>query len=172
MILPVRGFTPSLGEGTFIAEGAAVIGDVKLGKNCSVWFQATLRGDVMPLEIGDETNIQDNAVLHGTFNKCGVKIGKQVTVGHSVILHGCEIGDLVLVGMGAVIMDLAKIASRCIVGAGALVTEESRFEEEGMLILGRPAKAVRKLTAKELDFLPKSAANYLLYKTWYQGAQK
>lgn len=172
MIRSVRGFTPSIGEGTFIAENAAILGDVKIGKNCSIWFQTTLRGDVMPIEIGEDSNIQDNSVLHGTFNKCGVKIGRKVTVGHSVILHGCEIGDLVLVGMGSVIMDQARIPSRCIVGAGSLVTEGARFEEEGYLILGRPAKAIRKLEPKELDFLPQSAANYLLYKTWYQGAEK
>lgn len=171
MIESVRGHTPQIGEGSYIASSAHIIGDVKLGKNASIWCNTTLRGDVMPIEIGDETNIQDNTVMHGTFNKCGAKIGKRVTVGHSVILHGCEVGDLCLIGMGSIIMDLAKIGRRCVVGAGSLVTEESQFLEEEWLILGRPAKPKRKLTEKELAFLNQSADNYLHYKTWYQNPE-
>ena len=166
MILPLLGITPQIGEGSFVAPSADLIGDVRLGKRCSVWFNTTLRGDVMPIVIGDETNIQDNSVLHGTYKKCGAVIGSRVTVGHSVILHGCKIGDLVLVGMGAIIMDLAEIPDRCFVGAGALVTEESRFPA-GHLILGRPAKAVRPLKENELAFLDKSANNYIEYMSWY-----
>jgi carbonic anhydrase/acetyltransferase-like protein (isoleucine patch superfamily) len=107
-------------------------------------------------------------VVHGTFKKCGAVIGSRVTVGHSVILHGCKIGDLVLIGMGAIIMDQAEIPDRSIVGAGALVTEDARFPE-GHLILGRPAKAVRPLKEAELAFLPKSANNYIEYMGWYTG---
>jgi carbonic anhydrase/acetyltransferase-like protein (isoleucine patch superfamily) len=161
------GFEPVIGEGTFIAPSADIIGQVRIGKNCSIWFHTTLRGDVMPIEIGDETNIQDNTVLHGTFKKCGARIGRRVTVGHSVILHGCEVGDETLIGMGSVVMDEAKIGARCIVGAGSLVTENSQFGE-GWLILGRPAKAVRRLKDEELRFLPQSAANYITYKGWYK----
>jgi carbonic anhydrase/acetyltransferase-like protein (isoleucine patch superfamily) len=167
MILPLLGKTPQIGKGSFVAPSADLIGDVRIGERCSIWFNTTLRGDVMPIIIGNETNIQDNTVLHGTYKKCGAVIGNRVTVGHSVILHGCKIGDLVLVGMGAVIMDLAEIPTRSIVGAGALVTEEARFPE-GHLILGRPAKAVRPLKENELAFLDKSANNYLEYMTWYQ----
>ncbi len=167
MILKARGKEPLISEGCFVAPSADLIGDVRLGKNCSVWFNTTLRGDVMPIEIGDESNIQDNTVIHGTFNKAAAKIGKRVTVGHSVILHGCEIGDNCLIGMGSVIMDLAKIPKNCVVGAGSLITENSVFEE-GMLILGRPAKAKRPLNERELAFLQESADNYLLYKTWYE----
>lgn len=169
MILPLLGKTPEIGEGSFVAPSADLIGDVKIGRLSSIWFNTTLRGDVMPIVIGDESNIQDNTVIHGTYKKCGAVIGNRVTVGHSVILHGCKIGDLVLIGMGAVIMDLAEIPSRSIVGAGSLVTEESRFPE-GHLILGRPAKAVRPLKPAELAFLDKSANNYMEYMGWYTNS--
>lgn len=167
MIMPLLGKTPKIGEGSFVAPSASVIGDVQMGKNCSVWFNTTLRGDVMPIVIGDETNIQDNTVMHGTYKKCGAVIGKRVTVGHSVILHGCRVDDLCLIGMGSILMDEVHVAKRCIVGAGSLLTEGSKFEE-GWLILGRPAKAVRPLKAEELAFLDKSADNYLEYMSWYK----
>ncbi len=167
MILPLLGKTPQIGEGSFVAPSADIIGDVKIGKGCSIWFNTTLRGDVMPIVIGDETNIQDNTVIHGTYKKCGAVLGNRVTVGHSVILHGCKIGDKVLVGMGAVIMDQAEIPSNSIVAAGSLVTEDAKFPP-GHLILGRPAKAVRPLNEKELAFLDKSADNYIEYMSWYQ----
>lgn len=167
MILPLNGKQPQIGENSYVAPSADLIGDVRIGRDCSIWFNTTLRGDVMPIIIGDETNIQDNTVLHGTFKKCGAVLGNRVTVGHSVVLHGCKIGDLVLIGMGTVIMDEAEIPSRSIVGAGSLVTENAKFPE-GHLIMGRPAKAVRPLTEKELAFLPQSANNYIEYKKWYK----
>ncbi len=167
MILKARGQEPKISEGCFIAPSADLIGDVELGENCSIWFNTTLRGDVMPIRIGDESNIQDNTVIHGTYNKAAAVVGRRVTVGHSVILHGCEVGDHSLIGMGSVIMDLAQIPKNCVVGAGSLVTEGARFEE-GMLILGRPAKALRPLRPEELAFLQQSADNYLHYKTWYE----
>lgn len=166
MIMSARGKSPEIGQETFVAPSADIIGDVHIGRGCSIWFNTTLRGDVMPIIIGDETNIQDNTVVHGTYNKCGAVIGNKVTVGHSVVLHGCKIGDLSLIGMGAIIMDQAEIPPRSIVGAGSLVTENSTFPE-GHLILGRPAKAVRPLNEKELAFLPQSAKNYIEYKAWY-----
>lgn len=167
MLIQCREKMPQVGSDVFIAEGARVIGDVELGDQCSVWFNVVIRGDVSPIRIGAQTNIQDNAVIHGTWNKASVSIGEQVTIGHSAILHGCTIGDQCLVGMGAIIMDKAQIGARCIVGAGSLVTEGSVFPE-GSLILGRPAKVARPLTKEELEFLPRSAANYLTYTTWYK----
>jgi gamma-carbonic anhydrase len=167
VIQPLRGKTPQIGKDCFVAPSADIIGDVTIGKNCSVWYNVTLRGDVMPIVIGDETNIQDNTVLHGTYQKCGAVVGNKVTIGHSVILHGCKVGDLVLVGMGSVIMDQAEIPSRSIVAAGSLVTENAKFPE-GHLIMGRPAKAVRPLNENELAFLPKSAQNYMDYMKWYE----
>lgn len=172
MIMKLNGKAPQIGEKTYVAPSADLIGDVKIGRNCSIWFNTTLRGDVMPIVIGDETNIQDNSVIHGTYKKCGAVIGNKVTVGHSVVLHGCKIGDLVLIGMGTIIMDQAEIPSRSIVGAGSLVTEGAKFPE-GHLILGRPAKAVRPLNERELAFLPQSAQNYMDYMKWYdEGVEK
>lgn len=167
MLLSVLGHTPEIGSGSYIAPSADIIGKVKIGRDCSIWFNCTLRGDIGPITIGDETNIQDNSVIHGTYNKAHANIGHRVTIGHSVIMHGCDIGDLVLVGMGSVIMDNAKIPRLSIVGAGSLITENATFEE-GYLIMGRPAKAVRKLKPEEIKFLDKSADNYLMYKKWYQ----
>jgi carbonic anhydrase/acetyltransferase-like protein (isoleucine patch superfamily) len=167
-VTSVLGHTPHVADGVFIASSADLIGDVKIGRDSSVWYNVTLRADIGPIRIGDETNIQDNTVIHGTFNKAFAVIGNRVTIGHSVVLHGCSIGDLCLIGMGAIIMDSAVIPARTIVGAGSLVTEQSFFEE-GWLIMGRPAKAVRRLKPEELAFLDKSADNYLLYKSWYQN---
>ncbi|MCB9026827.1 MAG: gamma carbonic anhydrase family protein [Bdellovibrionaceae bacterium] len=167
MIESVRGKTPVIGESVFLSSSSHIIGEVTIGDNCSIWYNTVLRGDVMPISIGSETNIQDGTVIHGTYNKCGATIGKRVTVGHSVILHGCTVEDLCLIGMGSLIMDLAKISERSIVAAGSLVTEESEFPP-GVLILGRPAKAIRELNAEELKFLDVSADNYLKYKTWYK----
>lgn len=166
MIHSLQGKTPQIGEGSFLAPSAEIIGDVTIGKRCSIWYNTTLRGDVMPIVIGEETNIQDNSVIHGTYKKCGAVFGSRVTVGHSVILHGCRIGDLVLIGMGSIIMDNAEVPDRCIVGAGSLITEEARFAP-GSLILGRPAKVIRPLNEKELAFLPQSANNYIEYMSWY-----
>ncbi len=168
MIHSLQGKTPKIGEGSFLAPSAELIGDVSIGRKCSIWFNTTLRGDVMPIVIGDETNIQDNSVIHGTYKKCGAVLGSKVTVGHSVIMHGCKIGDLILIGMGSIIMDQAEIPDNCIVGAGSLITENARFTP-GSLIMGRPAKVVRPLNEKELAFLPKSANNYLEYMTWYSN---
>lgn len=166
MIIPLNGKTPQFGPGTFVAPSADVIGDVVTGRACSIWYNTSLRGDVMPIVIGDESNIQDNSVLHGTYKKCGAVVGSQVTVGHSVILHGCRIGDLCLIGMGSIVMDEAEIPDRSIVAAGTLVTEGARFPA-GHLIMGRPAKAVRPLKLEELAFLPQSAKNYMMYMNWY-----
>jgi carbonic anhydrase/acetyltransferase-like protein (isoleucine patch superfamily) len=169
--MPLLNHTPEVGQGTFLAPTAQLIGQVKLGRNCSVWFNTVLRGDIGPITVGDETNIQDGTVIHGTFNKAYAHLGNRVTIGHSVILHGCRIDDLCLIGMGAIVMDNAHIGPRNIVGAGSLVTENFDFAEEGWLILGRPAKAVRKLKPEELAFLEQSAKNYLNYKSWYEGVK-
>ena len=166
-VMKVRGKQPAIADDCFLAPSADVLGDVEIGRGSSVWFNVTIRGDVMPIRIGEETNVQDGCTLHGTFNKCGVQIGDRVTVGHNVVLHGCTIGDECLIGMGSVVMDQAEIPAGCIVGAGSLVTEGSRFKE-GDLIIGRPAKAVRKLKETEAAFLKQSADNYIEYMKWYK----
>jgi carbonic anhydrase/acetyltransferase-like protein (isoleucine patch superfamily) len=174
MILPLLGHTPKIGAGTYLAQSPTgdlachLIGDVTIGRDSSIWFNTVLRGDVGPIKVGDETNIQDGSVIHGTHKKAFAVIGSRVTIGHAVILHGCRIDDLCLIGMGSLIMDNVHIAPRNIIGAGSLVTEDAKFLEEGWLILGRPAKAVRLLKPEELAFLDKSANNYLEYKQWYQ----
>lgn len=166
-IFKARGKSPQIHNKAWIAPTAAVIGDVTIGEGSSVWFHTTLRGDVMPILIGKEANIQDGTVIHGTFEKYGTTVGDRVTVGHSCILHGTLIGDETLIGMGSILMDNSKIGSGCIVGAGSLVTEGSQFPD-GVLILGRPAKVIRELKPEEKAFLPQSADNYLLYQSWYQ----
>lgn len=167
LILPVHGITPQIGEESWIAPNSTLVGDLVMGKKCSVWFQAIIRADVCSIRIGDECNIQDNAILHGTYKRCGITMGNRVSVGHAAILHGCEIGDGTLIGMGSIIMDLAKIGRHCLVGAGSLVTENSEFPE-GSLIIGRPAKVVRALTPEEIQRLEQSADNYLMYQNWFK----
>lgn len=169
MIIALPQGKPSIGKGTYLAPSSVVVGNVTMGENCSIWFNTTIRGDVMPIEIGAETNIQDNTVIHGTYKKCGAKIGKRVSVGHSVVLHGCEIGDRCLIGMGAIIMDQVKIGADSLVAAGTLVTQGTEFPS-GVLIMGRPAAVKRQLTEDEIKFLNQSADNYLLYKSWYDVA--
>lgn len=166
-IITARGFTPIIGKDVFIADGAQVIGDARIGDNASIWFNTTIRADVMPITIGNETNIQDGSVLHGTFGKHSCNVGFRVTIGHNVILHGCKIGSGSLIGMGAIIMDGAEIGEHSVVGAGSLVTEGKKFPPHS-LIVGSPAVLKRPLNEDELQFLEQSADNYLLYKTWYK----
>ena len=166
-IISVRGFTPKIHKTCFVFPNATVIGDVEIGEKSSLWSNVTIRGDVYKVLIGKETNIQDGSVIHGTYGKCGTVLGDRVTIGHLVMLHGCEIGHGTLVGMGSVIMDQVKIGANCLVGAGSLLTEGSIFPDRS-LIVGRPAKVKRELTSEEVAKLELSADNYLLYSTWYQ----
>ncbi len=166
-IIKARGLEPTLANDVFVADGAKIIGDVRIGTKSSIWFHTTLRGDVMPIHIGTETNIQDGSVLHGTFGKFSCVIGDRVTIGHSVILHGCKVGNRCLIGMGSILMDDVEIGDQSIVGAGSLVTEGKKFPPKS-LIMGRPAQFVRPLKDSEINFLELSADNYLLYQTWYK----
>lgn len=166
MILEVRGKKPQIGKDGFVAPNATIVGDVVIGDRTSVWFNTVIRGDVMPIKIGSECNIQDGTIVHGTYNKCGVDLADRVSVGHGVVLHGCKVESNTLIGMGSILMDNVKVGPRCLVGAGSLLTEESEFPE-GSLIIGRPAKIQRKLTTEELEFLNKYADKYLFYKGWY-----
>lgn len=162
----VRGFAPKMGKDCFVAPNAFVIGDVVTGDNCSIWYNTTIRGDVMPIRLGNEVNVQDGSVLHGTYGKVGCTLEDRVTIGHTVILHGCHIKRECLIGMGSTIMDGAVIGEQSLVGAGSLVTEGSVFPPRS-LIIGRPAKVKRELTVDEIKALSYSADNYLLYKSWY-----
>jgi len=144
---------------TFIAPGAIVLGDVTLGEDVGIWYHATVRGDRSSIVIGDRSNIQDNAVVHVDAEHA-VVIGKNVTVGHGAIIHGCEIGDNTLIGMGAIIMNGAKIGKNCIVGAGALVTQNARIPDNS-LVLGNPAKIKREVTEEEIAANLRNAESYV-----------
>ena len=150
---------PRLGAGVYIAKGAVVVGDVRLGDHSSVWYHATLRGDINYIEVGHHTNIQDNAVVH-LADDFPCRLGNYVTVGHSAIVHACTVGDEVLVGMGAVVLDGAVVGDQCLIGAKALVTGGMRVPA-GSLVLGAPAKVVRELTADERAGLKAWAVKYV-----------
>ncbi len=167
LIVSVRGFTPKIDPTAFIFPNATIIGDVEIGEKSSIWSNVTIRGDVFAVKIGKEVNVQDGSVIHGTYKECGTVLQDRVTIGHLVMLHGCEIGRGTLVGMGSIVMDRVKIGENCLVGAGSLVTEGSVFPPRS-LILGRPARVKRELTAEEVASLEESADNYLLYSSWYQ----
>ncbi len=157
---------PIVDKTAFIAPSADVLGDVKIGKNASVWHHATIRGDVSHIEIGDESNIQDNCVIHVNSHDPAV-IGRRVTVGHSAIIHSCTIGDGTLVGMGAIVMDAAKVGRECLVGAGALITRGKEIPDHS-LVMGSPAKVIRQLTDEEIESLSSSADKYLAAKEAFE----
>lgn len=170
MLISVNGIAPKLHSGVWIAPTATVTGDVEIGNNSSIWFNTVIRGDVAAIRIGRETNIQDNCILHSD-HKPGVLIGDRVSVGHLAILHGCEIQDDTLVGMGSIIMDDAVIGKNCIVAAGSLIVAKSRFED-GVVILGRPAKAVRNVTPEEIQRNQNRVKNYMMYKSCYADSDR
>lgn len=149
-----------------IAEGAVVVGDVKLAKGVSVWYNAVLRGDESPIEVGENTNIQDGAILHAR-----AVVGSNCTVGHCAIIHGCTVGSHTLIGMGSILLDGAKIGDHCIVGAGALVTGKLDAPA-GSMILGSPAKVVRPLTQEEMDSVDASVQEYLEFAQHYRASHE
>ena len=159
MIKEFEGNIPRIDESTYISESVDIIGDVTIEENANIWFGTRLRGDMNKIVIGKNTNIQENTVVHVDKN-CPCLIGKDVTIGHGAIIHGCEICDNVLVGMGSIILNNAKIGKNTIIGAGSLVTQGKSFPE-GVLILGNPAKVVRELTDDEIKNIKKSADNYV-----------
>jgi carbonic anhydrase/acetyltransferase-like protein (isoleucine patch superfamily) len=160
-----------VGEGTFLAETAVLVGDVTVGKDCSIWYGAVLRGDVNKIMVGDRTNIQDGAVLHTLYDDSPAPsqthIGSDVSIGHNAIIHGANIEDGCLIGMGATILDNAHIASGCIVAAGALVLSGARLES-GSVYAGVPAKKVKEITPDQrADIIERTARDYRLYASWY-----
>jgi len=168
LIKSVRGFTPEIGNDCFLAENATIIGDVKIGDGCSIWFNAVLRGDVNSILIGNHVNIQDGAILHTLYQKSTIEIGDYVSVGHNVIIHGAIIKDYALIGMGATILDYAIIGEGAIVGAGALVLSGTIIESN-TIWAGVPAKYVKDVDpqqSKEMN--QRIAHNYKLYASWYK----
>ncbi len=167
IIKSVRGFTPQIGENTFLADNAAIIGDVVIGNDCSIWFGTVIRGDVNSIRIGNGTNIQDGSVLHTLYEKSTIEIGNHVSVGHNVVIHGAKVCDGALLGMGSVILDHAVIGEGAIVAAGSVVLSNTQVEP-GSIYAGVPAKFVKKVDpeqSKEMN--QKIARNYLMYSSWY-----
>ena len=168
LLKSVRGFTPEIGQNCFLADNATIIGDVKIGNDCSVWFNAVLRGDVNSIRIGNGVNIQDGSVLHTLYEKSTIEIGNHVSVGHNVTIHGATIKDYALIGMGATVLDHVVVGEGAIVAAGALVLSNTIIEP-GSIWGGVPAKFIKMADpeqAKELN--RKIAHNYLMYAKWYQ----
>ncbi len=161
-VVEYKGKRPVIGERVFLAEGARLIGDVTIGNDSSVFYNAVLRADLSSIVVGERTNIQDNVSVHLSMDE-GVVIGNEVTVGHNAVLHACTIDDNVLIGMGAIVMDGAHIKKNCIVGAGAIVTQGKEFPE-GSLILGSPAHVVRELTEDEIRKAHEGVEHYIVAK--------
>jgi len=166
LILPVRGIEPIFGENCFLAENATVVGEVTMGKNCSVWFNAVVRGDVHSITIGDNSNIQDGAVIHCTYKKAKVVIGNNVSIAHNAIVHGCTIEDNVLIGMGAIVMDNVIVRSGSIIAAGAVVLANAIVEPE-YIYAGTPAKKVKPVGKEIQGVFSATAKNYIKYAKWF-----
>ncbi len=168
IIKTLRGKTPVFGKNCYLAENAVVIGDTTIGDNCSLWFGVVLRGDVNYIKIGDNVNIQDNAVIHGTFQKSATNIGNNVSIAHGAIVHGCTIHDNVLIGMNAVVLDDTVIHSNCIIAAGAVVTKGTVIES-GTVYGGSPAKKIKEISIELIEGeINRIAKNYLTYSAWYK----
>lgn len=158
---------PKIPEDCFVAENATIVGDVILGANCSIWFNAVIRGDVHYIKIGNKVNIQDGAVIHATYEKSPTNIGNNVSIGHNAIVHGCTIHDNVLVGMGSIIMDDCIIESNSIIASGAVVTKNTRVES-GSVYAGIPAKKIKSITPDLIKGeIERIANNYIKYASWY-----
>ena len=168
IIQAVRGKSPKIGEDCFIAENAVIVGEVEMGNQCSIWFNAVLRGDVHSIKMGDKVNVQDGAVIHCTYKKAPTTIGNNVSIGHNAIVHGCTIDDNVLIGMGAIVMDDCVIESNVIIAAGAVVTQGTRVPS-GTIYAGMPAKKLKNIsTALSEGEIDRIANNYVKYSSWFK----
>src|SRR4051812_10296900 len=159
MLIPYNGVLPAVHKSVFVAPGAYVIGDVKIGEESTIWFNAVLRGDEGPITIGKQCSIQDNTTIH-LYEGCPVTVGDGVTVGHNVILHGCNIGSRCIIGMGSTILDNVEIGEECIIGANTLITSGKKIPPRS-LVVGSPGKVVRELTDKDLELIRLSTDSYV-----------
>ena len=168
IVKAVKGKFPQIPEDCYVAENATIVGEVSMGKNCSVWFNAVIRGDVHFIKMGDKVNVQDGAVIHATYQKSPTTIGNNVSIGHNAIVHGCTIKDNVLIGMGSIIMDDCVIESNSIVAAGAVVSKNT-IVESGTIYAGIPAKKIKDIS-KELisGEIDRIANNYVEYSSWFK----
>ena len=168
LIKTIRGFKPKWGENCFFAENSSIIGDVIFGDNCSVWFSSVIRGDVNKIRIGNNVNIQDGTVVHGTYQKSSTKIGNNVSIGHNAIIHGCELKSNVLIGMGSIIMDDSIIKSNSIIAAGSVVIQKT-ITEENSIYAGIPAKKIKDISEELItNEIERIAKNYIKYSGWYK----
>ncbi len=168
VILPVKGVYPQIPEDCFVAPNATIVGDVKMGKDCSVWFNAVIRGDVNSIIIGDKVNIQDGACIHCTFQQTQTKIGNNVSIGHNAIVHGCTLEDNVLIGMGAIVMDNAVVGKNALIAAGAVVLEGT-IVPPNCIFGGVPAKLLKTISPEVFAHNNERIAdNYVLYSSWFK----
>jgi gamma-carbonic anhydrase len=168
LILPVHGILPTIGKNCFIAENATIVGDVVMGEECSVWFQAVIRGDVNYIRMGNKVNVQDGAIIHCTYKRAPTEIGNNVSIGHRAMVHGCTLHDNVLVGMGAIVMDYAVVEENVLIAAGAIVLEKTHLKS-GWIYAGIPAKPVKALSAEAFkDNIERIANNYVMYSSWFK----
>jgi carbonic anhydrase/acetyltransferase-like protein (isoleucine patch superfamily) len=171
IILPVKGIMPTMGHNVFIAPNATIVGDVEMGDDCSIWFNAVLRGDVNFIRMGNKVNVQDGAIIHCTYQKFGTTIGNNVSIGHNAIVHGCVIHDDVLIGMGAIVMDNVQIGSNSIIAAGAVVLENT-VVEAGSIYAGVPAKKVKDISQQKINGeINRIANNYVMYSDWFRQTE-
>ncbi|MCU6770750.1 carnitine operon protein CaiE [uncultured Bacteroides sp.] len=172
LIKPVRGFTPQIGKNCYLADNATIIGDVKMGDDCSIWFNTVLRGDVNSIRIGNRVNIQDGTVLHTLYEKSVVEIGDDVSIGHNVTLHGACVKNNALIGMGSTLLDNAVVGEGAIVAAGALVLANTVIEPH-TLWGGVPAKFIKKVDPEQSRELNQKIANgYLMYASWFKDEEE
>jgi gamma-carbonic anhydrase len=167
LIKRVRGIEPKIGNNCYLADNATIVGEVIIGDDCSVWFNAVIRGDVNSIIIGNMTNIQDGVVIHGTYEKAKTVIGSKVSIGHNAIVHGCTIEDRVLIGMGAIVMDHAVVQSGVVVAAGAVVLSGAILES-GFIYAGIPAKKVKEVDNTLAEVFDRTAKNYIKYAQWFK----
>jgi carbonic anhydrase/acetyltransferase-like protein (isoleucine patch superfamily) len=167
-ILPVNDKSPVMGEGCFVAPNATIVGDVTMGNECSIWFNAVLRGDVNYIKMGNKVNVQDGAVIHCTYQKHATNIGNNVSIGHNAIVHGCTVHDDVLIGMGAIVMDRCVVNSNSIIAAGSVVLEGT-IVEPGTIYAGVPAKKVKDISPEKISGeINRIANNYIKYASWFE----
>jgi len=167
IVKSVRGYTPKFGSDCFLAENATVVGEVIMGDHCTVWFNAVVRGDVHSITIGNNTNIQDGAIIHCTYQKAKTVIGSNVSIAHNAIVHGCTVEDNVLIGMGAIVMDDAIVGTNSVIAAGAVVLPGTIIEP-GSIYAGTPAKRIKDISNEMREVILRTARNYPMYAGWYK----
>lgn len=168
LIKTVKGIAPVFGADCYLAENATVVGDVIMGDNCSIWFNAVIRGDVNSIRMGNKVNVQDGAVIHCTYQKTKTTVGDNVSIGHNALVHGCTIHDNVLIGMGSIVMDNCEIGSNSIIAAGAVLTENTKVEA-GSVYAGVPAKKIKDINQELIHGeINRIAENYMMYASWFK----